>query len=261
MERIKGRTAFVTGAASGIGLAIAESLLDAGARVVLADRDDAALERECARLGSSALEQHLDVTDRAGWMDAKRATEAAFGPVEILVNNAGVAPDWSDLADMPVEHFDRLVAIMLTGVFNGVWAFGGRLRELGEGHIVNMASMVGLIGLPRQGAYVAAKAGVVGLSETLRAEMAPYGIGVSVVCPARVRSNLLSGSVPADRAADDGMDPRLVASRIIDAIRDDELYVITHAEHRSYVADRSARLLAAFDRARHAEQAEASSAI
>jgi NAD(P)-dependent dehydrogenase (short-subunit alcohol dehydrogenase family) len=249
MERIEGRTALVTGAASGIGLSIATALADEGARVVFADRDDAALKRACARLGNSARPHQLDVTDRPGWQRAKRFAEDTFGPVEILVNNAGVGPDWLELADMPAEHFDRLVGIMLTGVFNGIHTFGSAIRSVGEGHIVNTASMVALTPMSWQGAYVAAKCGVVGLSEVLRAEMEPYGVGVSVLCPARVRTNLLLGTEPPHRAMNDGMDPGRVADHVLDGIRRNEFYIITHPEHGGFVKDRAAALLDAFERA------------
>jgi NAD(P)-dependent dehydrogenase (short-subunit alcohol dehydrogenase family) len=249
VERIDGRTAFVTGAASGIGLAITEALIADGARVVMADQDAISLERECPRFGRLALAQRLDVTDRSSWQEAKRSTENTFGPVEILVNNAGVAPDYTDLADMSAEHFDRMVAVSLTGVFNGISTFGATMRTLGEGHIVNTSSIVGLLGPARRGAYVAAKSGVVGLSEVLRAEMEPYRIGVSVLCPGRVRTNLFSQNQPAHRTADDGIDPHLVAMQVVGAIRKNELYVITHRELKRLVAERMGRLLEAFDRA------------
>jgi NAD(P)-dependent dehydrogenase (short-subunit alcohol dehydrogenase family) len=248
VEKIDGRTAFVTGAASGIGLAVAEALIAQGARVVLADRDATSLERECSRLGSLTLAQTLDVTDRSGWQEAKRSAEQTFGPVEILVNNAGIAPDYTELADTSAEHFDQMVAISLTGVFNGISTFGAAMRTLGEGHIVNTASIVGLLGPARRGSYVAAKSGVIGLSEVLRAEMEPYQVGVSVLCPGRVRTNLFSQNQPAHRAADHGIDPRLVAEQVIGAIRNNELYILTHQELKHLVADRMARLLAAFDR-------------
>jgi NAD(P)-dependent dehydrogenase (short-subunit alcohol dehydrogenase family) len=249
VERIEGRTALVTGAASGIGLAIATALIGEGARVILADRDDAALSRACARLGESAQPRQLDVTDRPGWERARRFAEDTFGPVEILVNNAGVGPDWHDLADMPAEHFDRLIAIMLTGVYNGIHAFGSAIRGLGDGHIVNTASMVALTPMAQQGAYVAAKCGLVGLSQVLRAEMEPYGVGVSVLCPARVRTNLLAGTEPPHRSINGGMDPSRVAQHVLEGIRSNEFYIITHPEHRGLVKDRAAALLEAFERA------------
>lgn len=248
MERVEGRVAFVTGAASGIGLAIAGALIEAGACVVLADWDAASLERECSRLGKAALGQRLDVRDRASWQAAKLVTERAFGPLEILVNNAGVAPDWSELVDMDTEHFDRLLAIMLTGAFNGIHCFGATMRERGDGHIVNTASMMGVLAPPRQGAYVAAKWGLVGMTESLRAELTPHGVGVSLLLPGSVRSNLLVGNEPPFRSSDEGMDAGLVAAQVLTAIRTNQLYVVTHTEHRSLVATRNAELLRAFDR-------------
>jgi len=103
--------------------------------------------------------------------------------------------------------------------------------------------------MARQGAYVAAKCGVVGLSEVLRAEMEPYGVGVSVLCPARVRTNLLAGAEPLHGPMDGGMDPDRVADHVLDGIRANEFYIITHPEHAGFVKDRSVTLLHAFERA------------
>ncbi len=255
MERIEGRTAFVTGGASGIGLAIAEALVAAGARVVLADWNATTVQEESARLGSATRPQQLDVTDRAGWEAAKRATEDAFGPVEILVNNAGIGPDLYELADMPPGNFDLLVGIKLTGTFNGIHTFAADLRNRGEGHIVNTASMAGLMAMPRLGAYTAAKFGVVGMSEVLRAEMEPHGVGVSVLCPGLIRTNLGSNNPVMTRATDGpprtqpGIDPALVGTQVVDAIRADDLYVITHGEYGGTVAARADRLQRAFEAA------------
>lgn len=255
MQLLAGRNAFVTGGASGIGLAIAESLVEAGARVVLADWDEVALQREAERLGAAVFPQRLDVSDREGWQNAKQAAETAFGVVDLLVNNAGVGPDWSELVDMTPDHFDTLVAISLTGVFNGVHTFGAAMRARREGHIVNTASMSGLVPAARVGAYTAAKFAVVGLSEVLRAEMEPHGVGVSVLCPGSVRTNFVSGQVPVEpkfSGPNVAMSPHLVAKRVLEAIRLNELYVVTHPEHRRAVAERADQLLAAFDRAQTA---------
>jgi NAD(P)-dependent dehydrogenase (short-subunit alcohol dehydrogenase family) len=254
VEKIEGRTALVTGGASGIGLGIAEALLSEGARVVIADWDPASLEREVERLGDAAFGQILDVRERESWDEAKRASEAVFGPVDILINNAGVAPDWNEFADMPTDHWDRLIGIMLTGVYNGVHAFAAEFRERGEGHIINTASMNGLVARAGMGAYTAAKFGVVGLTEVLRAEMEPYGVGVSVLCPGSVRTNLLTGSENAApdtvmRHAAAGMDPLVAGAHVIDAIRNNRLYVITHPHLKDGVAKRVGELVDAFDRA------------
>jgi NAD(P)-dependent dehydrogenase (short-subunit alcohol dehydrogenase family) len=252
MERIEGRTALVTGAASGIGLAIAEALLAAGARVALVDWDAVALQRESARLGDATVAHRLDVTDRAGWADVAAEVEGAFGPVEILVNNAGIAPDLNDLADMPPESFDRLVAIKLTGTFNGIHTFAAGMRARGDGHIVNTASMAGLMASAHLGAYTAAKFGVVGLSEVLRVELESHGVGVSVLCPGMVRTNLAVNTPAANRPPDmptgmeSGIDPALVGAQVVEAIRANELYIITHGEYGRFVADRTDRLQRAF---------------
>jgi NAD(P)-dependent dehydrogenase (short-subunit alcohol dehydrogenase family) len=239
MEQIDGRIAFVTGAASGIGLAITEALVEAGARVAMTDWDDAELTSQAARLGPNVVARRLDVTDRAGWAAAAEWVEHVLGPVEILVNNAGIAPTVGPLADTTPETFDRMIAIKLTGTFNGIHTFAAGMRERGVGHIVNTASMAGLISSPKLGAYTASKFAVVGMSEVLRAEMSRHGVGVSVLCPGLVRTNLSPGM-------DDGIDPAIVGRAVVEAIRTDELYVITHPEHRPLVAARVERLLAAF---------------
>jgi NAD(P)-dependent dehydrogenase (short-subunit alcohol dehydrogenase family) len=257
VETIEGRTALVTGGASGIGLGIVEALVDAGARVVIADRDAGPLEREAERLAGRVIGQLLDVADRAGWHEAKRNAEAVFGPVDILVNNAGIAPDFNELADMPLEHFDRAIGIMLVGVFNGIHTFGPGMRERRHGHILNTASMNGLVSVARTGAYTAAKFGVVGMTEALRKEMDPYGVGVSVLCPGAVRSNLLRDASPDEQIVRShrGIDPRVVGDQVVGAIRRNELYVITHGQHKPGVEARLAALVDAFDRAPIAEPA------
>lgn len=254
MERIDGTTALVTGAASGIGLAITEALVVAGARVAMVDWHGDDVDRESARLGAATFAHRLDVTDRAGWALAKERVESELGPVEILVNNAGIAPTVGLLADMTPESFDRMIAIKLTGTFNGIHTFAGGMRERRRGHIVNTASMAGIIASPKLGAYTASKFGVVGLSEVLWAEMARYDVGVSVLCPGLVRTNLATNHPDREEDAptvtmDDGIEPSIVGRQVVDAIRANELYVITHPALRSMVAERSDRLLAAFDAA------------
>jgi NAD(P)-dependent dehydrogenase (short-subunit alcohol dehydrogenase family) len=255
LERIEGRTALVTGGASGIGLAISEALVAAGARVALVDWDVAALERESARLGDATVAHRLDVTDRAGWAQVARSVEETFGPVEILVNNAGIAPDLNELADMPPETFDRLVGIKLTGTFNGIHTFAAGMRDRGDGHIVNTASMAGLMASAYLGAYTASKFAVVGLSEVLRAELESHGVGVSVLCPGMVHTNLAANSPTENERAEmpsgmeSGIDPALVGAQVVEAIRANELYIITHGEYGHIVAARAARLQRAFDAA------------
>src|SRR5437762_356264 len=166
MNDLPSRIAFITGGASGIGFAIAQACLEHGMRVVIADVDTAALPEAVAKLGSpaQAMPMALDVRDRAALQDAVAHVESAWGPIQLLVNNAGIGSDGFTLADMPPENFDRLIAINLTGAFNGVHALAARMRERGVGHIVNVASTAGLISTTALGAYCAAKQGLVGLS-------------------------------------------------------------------------------------------------
>ena len=255
MERIEGRTALVTGAGSGIGLGIARALVNAGASVVMADWNRESVELASAGLGPSTRAFAFDVRDRTAWEAAREFTQSSFGPVEILVNNAGVGPDFSEMVDVPVEHFERLMGILVTGVFNGVQTFGPGMRERRDGHIVNTSSLCGLYAAARMGAYAIAKYGVVGLSEVLELEMSAYGVGVSVLCPGSVRTNLEHGQQPAavrasikSAAPDRPIDPDVVGAIVVDAIRANDLYIITHAEFAPSVARRDGRVLDAFAR-------------
>ena len=249
---ITGAIAFVTGGASGIGFAIGEALHAAGARVVLADIDLDGARTAATRLGERAMALALDVTDRPAWEAARKAVEARFGTVSILVNNAGIGPDLQPLDTMPPGNFDRLVAIKLTGTFNGIQTFVPEMRQLGTGHVVNTASMAGLMASARLGAYTAAKFAVVGLSEVLRAELAPAGIGVSVLCPGLVATNLAATTEregiarPAINHPEQGMDARLVGEMVLRGIRENRLYIITHGQYLANVSARADRLAEAF---------------
>ncbi|MET0371630.1 MAG: SDR family oxidoreductase [Sphingobium sp.] len=255
MEKIEGSVAFITGGASGIGLGIAQALVAQGARVMIADINQAALDTAVEQLGANAAAFRLDVRDRDGWAAARVAVEQRFGPVDILVNNAGIGPDGHMLADMTPESFDRLLAIKVTGTFNGISTFAAGIRERGNGHIVNTSSMAGLIAMAPLGAYCTAKFAIVGLSEVLRAEMAPYGVGVSVLCPGLVRSNLAETTVAAgsDRktaggtSTAAGIDPLIVGDLVIDAVLANRLYIPTHGDYRELVAKRMDRIVHAFD--------------
>lgn len=246
---IAGSVAFVSGAASGIGLAIARALHAKGAHVALADVDLGAAQRAATDLGVRAFALDLDVADRTAWGTARTAVEDALGPVSILVNNAGIGPSLDPLDVTDPEHFDRMIAIKLTGTFNGIHTFVPGMRARGLGHVVNTASMAGLIASARLGPYSASKFAVVGLSEVLRAELEDAGIGVSVLCPGLVATNLggerraRSGAKPING----GIDPAIVGDLVIDGIRENRAYIVTHGEYRSVVRERASRVLEAFD--------------
>ena len=157
--RLAGKAAFVTGAASGIGSAIATRFVAEGARVALADIDAAGAERRAAELGEAALAVSLDVTDEAGWIAALDRAAAAFGRLDTLVNNAGIGP-MGTIEKTSLADWRRVFAVNLDGVFLGCKHAIPHLRRAGGGAIINMSSIAGLIGTPTLVAYGASKAGV-----------------------------------------------------------------------------------------------------
>jgi NAD(P)-dependent dehydrogenase (short-subunit alcohol dehydrogenase family) len=247
MKLSQARHAFITGGASGIGLAIGDALAKRDVRVTLADVDEKSLQDVLAVHSARYRGQLLDTRDRHGWVCAKAEAETAFGPVDILVNNAGIGPNGQAFADMDPASFDRIIAINLTGVFNGVATFSASMRQRGRGHIVNTSSTAGLtFSPPGAGAYTVAKHGVVALSETLRAEMAPHGVGVSVLCPGLVDTNLPrstarlggdGGDVNASMPAG-SINPAIVGELVAAGIEADLAYIITHPEYWPMVEQR-----------------------
>lgn len=278
MKEIRGKVAFVTGGASGIGLGIAEAFVEGGMQVVIADlRQDHIDEATAsfARRGQSSSVQalRLDVTDRAAMAAAAEQTEGRFGKVHVLVNNAGVGIQ-GPLNEASYEDWDFGLAVNLGGVVNGIQTFLPRMRAHGEGgHIVNTASLAALVafGMPAMMAiYVTAKAAVVALSESIRADLSREGIGVSVLCPGPIKTNIHEVAknhperFPAGRAFRQAeemisqrtasaprvdlpgwMEPADVGALVVKAVRNDEPYIITHGEWRPmYLARHEAVLRA-----------------
>jgi NAD(P)-dependent dehydrogenase (short-subunit alcohol dehydrogenase family) len=196
MTDVQGRTAFITGGGNGIGLGIARSFARAGAKLALADVDVAALARAKAELqGITAVETfQLDVRDREAYASTAEAVERALGPVSLLFNNAGIIG--AELAGrLTYELWDWAIGINLGGVINGVQTFLPKMVERGQGgHIVNTASGAGLAATRSGVLYCTAKFGVVGMSEALNAELASAGIGVTVLCPGPVATDIMHRS-------------------------------------------------------------------
>jgi NAD(P)-dependent dehydrogenase (short-subunit alcohol dehydrogenase family) len=255
--------AFITGGASGIGLGIGTALASRGIPVTLVDVDREVLGEVLEKSEGRFHGQVLDTRDRQGWLAAKADSERTLGPVDILVNNAGIAPDGRELTDMDPESFDRILAINLVGVFNGVSAFAHDMRARRKGHIVNTSSMAGLAAhvFPRIGGYAVSKFGVVALSEVLRIEMAPHGVGVSVLCPGMVATNLwqttikLGGQFPLPPAEQRGATSPMPGSSVTAAdvgeivargISQDLPYIITHRDGWPGIEQRMRAIEAAF---------------
>jgi len=196
-----GKVAVVTGGASGIGKGIATQLVAEGARVIIADIERDALAATAAEIGA-ALAVHVDVSDPASVDALARQAIETFGAVHVVCNNAGIGP-LAPVADLTLDDWRWMIGVNLWGVIHGVHTFLPVLKENRDGgHIVNTASMAGLVAGPRLGAYAAAKYGVVGLTEVLAAELAADNsrVGVSVLCPGTVHTNI--GHSSRNRPAD-----------------------------------------------------------
>jgi NAD(P)-dependent dehydrogenase (short-subunit alcohol dehydrogenase family) len=256
MQLSEAKHAFVTGGASGLGLGIAEALAKRGVRVTIADVNEEALAAVLATRGNSFRGVVLDVRDRAAWQRAKAEAEAAFGPVDVLVANAGIAPNGKPFAEMDPDSFDRIVAINLTGIYNAVWAFAVEMAARGQGHIVLTSSQAGLVTtVPGVGAYSVAKFGVTALGEGLRTELAPQGIGVSLLFPGYVQTNLaantqrLGGDIRQYAAAMPASDvtPADVGEMVAEAIEQDASHIVTHKSVWPGVEKRMLAIKAACD--------------
>ena len=271
MRDLAGRTAFVTGGASGIGLALGRAFAQADMKVVLADIERDALAGAVEGLrkeGASVLGVDCDVADPDSVDRAARAAVDAVGNVHVVCNNAGVAAG-GGIDNISLDNWRWVVDVNLMGVLYGVRAFLPHIRGHGEGgHIVNTASMAGMVSGMGFSPYTATKFAVVAMSEGLFQQTKPLGVGVTVLCPGFVRTRIGEsgrnrparyGEAPpldpaspaaaivaqvAERIAA-GLDPANVAARVLAAIRNDELYVFTDSEMTADAEERFASILAA----------------
>lgn len=197
---LSGQTAIVTGAATGIGEAIALRLAMAGATIAVVDRDMAGAEQAAGRIGHGAFAIEADVADPESATRAAQATAERTGDLHILINNAGIAGVAAPLWEQKFEDWQMNLAVNLTGVFNFCRAAIPYMRRRNYGRIVNVASIAGKEGNPGMGPYSAAKAGVIGLTKSLGKELATEGICVNAVAPAVVQTRILDQLTPAQIA-------------------------------------------------------------
>ncbi len=194
--RLDGQTAVVTGAATGIGEAIALRLAQAGATVAIADRDEAGAAEAAARVGHGSFGIGCDVTSEVSVTAAMQAVVDRTGKIDILVNNAGIAGRTAPVQDVALAEWEQVVAVNLTGVFLCSRAVIAGMRERKYGRIVNIASVAGKEGNPNMGAYSATKAAVIGFTKSMAKEVATEGICINAVSPAVVRTKILEQLTP-----------------------------------------------------------------
>lgn len=272
MREFQGKTAVVTGAASGIGLGMAKALAGAGMNLALCDLRPEPLEQArqtIEALGVKAIGIPTDVSDPASVAAAGQAIQRVFGKLHVCVNNAGVAMHGTPVEQVKPEEWNWVIGVNVMGVINGIRGFVPLIRSHGEGgHVVNTASISGffLRAGRNQGAYSMTKYAVVGLSEALEQELTGSGIGISVLSPGAVRTSIFESAAtrpekfggPYQRPEQEALrgafspaalDPEAVGRRVLRAIRDNEFYVFTHTGERDAVEARHARIRAGFDHA------------
>jgi NAD(P)-dependent dehydrogenase (short-subunit alcohol dehydrogenase family) len=268
MESLNGKVAVVTGGASGIGRALSLAFAREGARVVVADLDDAGMAdtvADVARAGSAAIAVRTDVSRLEQVQALADRAFAEMGAVHVLCNNAGVAL-WGGLGSATHRDWEWAIGVNLWGVIHGVETFVPRMiAQQVPGHIVNTASMAGLIASQGLGVYNTTKYAVVGLSETLQKDLRGYGIGVSVLCPMGVKTAIRQSArnrpdgLRNAGAPDSGgevdligryLEPGHVAERVLRAIRANRLYVITHDEGLTPLRRRFERMAEGIEQSR-----------
>ncbi len=265
---LSGRTAFITGAASGIGWGIASALAARGVNIAVADVRASAASQAASELARVHGVRTLAVeTDVSNWTSMRAAAERtceALGPVTLLVNNAGIGVLGENLDELSELDVDRMIGVNFSGVVYGVRAFLPDLRKTG-GHIINVSSIGGLHVMPgwRYALYAATKAAIVSLSEGLRDDLDGSGVSVSVLCPGGVRTNIhgqsATGAAHENReAVSQGMDPLLVGEFVAEGIQANRFLILTHPELRPLVERRYGAFMAAFDEAEKVAQSLAS---
>jgi NAD(P)-dependent dehydrogenase (short-subunit alcohol dehydrogenase family) len=270
MQDLKDKVAFITGAASGIGFGIAQACLRAGMKVVIADVRAKALDSAAAALlveGKAVLPLLLDVTDRKGWQACANRVQKEFGAVDLLCSNAGVN-FVGPTQEATYEDWDFALGVNLGGAINAVRTLVPSMINSGRGgHVVITSSVSGLFTSGGAGVYVTSKFALVGLAESLRADLRQSGVGVSVLCPGPVKSELFesTGAVRPKQLEPTGSKPLLppgvvrtetpifqtapsgaeIGELVLRGVQRNDLYILTHSEMRPVLEARAAALLAA----------------
>ncbi|MFZ5914700.1 MAG: SDR family NAD(P)-dependent oxidoreductase [Pseudomonadota bacterium] len=273
MKDVKGKVAFITGGASGMGLGMARAFANAGMKIMIGDIEAGPAQRAVDELkakGHQAAFVKVDVTRLEEVQAAALKTVETFGKVHVVCNNAGIAIGGkSETANM--RNWRWVMDVNLWGVVHGLQAFMPLLKSHGEGgHVVNTASMAGMYGIRNSGPYNASKYAVVGITETMMGENRKTGIGISLLCPGVVNTNLnTSGRNRQDQyggaitesegslgALTQGLDPDAVGRLVLEAILDDQPYIFTDPALRNLIEIRMRRILSGYDWADKAKALE-----
>ncbi|HLZ84891.1 MAG TPA: SDR family NAD(P)-dependent oxidoreductase [Caulobacteraceae bacterium] len=273
MKDLRGKTAFITGGASGMGLAMAEAFGAEGMNIMIADIEaDVALQKvEALRARQTKAEcVQVDVTSRNSLRNGALATIAKFGKVHVVANNAGIGAG-GPFGSVPEGDWDWVIDVNLKGVVYGMEVFAPLIDSHGEGgHFVNTASMAGHISPGGMEPYCATKFAVVAMSEGWRQQLEPKNIGVSVLCPGLVSTNIYAGrrnrqnTVYGEKDKDfgqdnlerqrqwmaGGIDPLVVGQRVVEGVKDDDMYIFTHVEYEGVVRQRFERVMAGFEKSK-----------
>ncbi len=266
MKDLSGKTAIVTGAASGIGLGIATALAEQGANVVMADIQKDVVEQAAHGLSGTnkrVMPVRIDVTQEQSVLDALGRAEREFGKLHIACNNAGVPMHGTRLVDVPLRDWEFVIGVNMWGVIHGIRHFVPAILKHGEeGHVVNTASVAGFQNRrgTDQGPYSMTKYAVLSLSEALELELEGTNVGVSVLCPGPIATNIARGARnrpdhmggPQIRATDEatlserlattGLDPKRVGERVVDAIRSNTFYAFVSAVPADVIKARHRRI-------------------
>ncbi|MBX5437136.1 MAG: SDR family NAD(P)-dependent oxidoreductase [Alicyclobacillaceae bacterium] len=266
MRDLAGKVAFITGGGSGVGLGQAKVFAREGMKVVIADVRADHLEEAMAYFRQTDAKVHpiqMDVMDRKAWEQAADEAERVFGPVQLLCNTAGVSI-FGSMLDATYDDWDWVLGVNLGGVINGIRTFAPRMVAYGQGgHIVNTASMSAFLPQASAGLYVTSKFAVRGLSESLRIELEPHNIGVSILCPGAVRTNIHESVLARPKhlsntgyyhydpdifarlkaALEPGLDPVVLAEKLLEGVRNNALYIIPYAEFRQPLEELHRRVI------------------
>lgn len=249
---LAGKVVLVTGGGGGIGAGIAEAFVEKGAKVAITDINADYAHAEAERIGGGTIALAHDVTSLDSWAAVKREVEDRFGAVDVVCNNAGIALAFKPLEEVSPETFDRVMAVNVRGVYNGCLTFIPEMKARRTGHIVNTSSQNGQLPFASFATYCASKFAVTGLSEALRGELAPFGVGVSILYPGLTRSRMSESQAPGlspearEALSARMMEPIWLGRAVTRAVEENQLHIITHPEVLGALKDRVEMLYAAY---------------